>query len=66
MKKHVHVGCSNPNCGYSVCRIARKKVIEDIMCSALNLSDVPMTPEQRAISDEIYTLANRLEGTFDE
>lgn len=62
--KHVTNGCSNPECTYSTCRKARLRTIEALMCATLNLADIPMTPEQRHIADEIYQLASKLEDTY--
>ena len=40
------------------------KEVDAVVCAALNLADIEMTPVQRALSDEIYELASRLEDTY--
>jgi hypothetical protein len=40
--------------------------VDHVVCAALNLADIEMTVEQRALADRIYELANQLELTYED
>lgn len=56
-----------PSCGRAQGTYGRTELpdeVEAVLCAALNLADIAMTPQQRALSDEIYSLASSLENTY--
>jgi hypothetical protein len=38
--------------------------VDHVVCAALNLADIKMTPDQRDLADRTYELASALESTY--